>query len=166
MKSSIKNILYFIGGIICLFASVFICIGLWNFIRWGVFIAVGVGVIGISVPFIIRNGLKKLYKERATVEVLLSRNIEVNLDKGRIFGAFCQVLLLFWLLVPATFLIPTGVLTAVVLIPSSVAMFVVEMRVSEIWEDIGWKKGHYWLMNTSFYIIGVILGYCLKILIY
>ena len=113
-----------------------------------------------------RSGLKALYKERTTVEVLLSHNMEVNLNNGKVFGNFCKVLLLFWIIVPATFLIPAGVLTAVVLIPSSVAILIVEAKVSEIWDDIGWRKSTYWLLNIGFYILGIILGYILKSLIY
>ncbi len=166
MKNSIKKVFYIIGGIVCLIAAVIISIGLWKFIRWGVFLAVGFGAFGLSIPFLIRHGLKTLYKERAYITNILSRNVEIHYSYGKILRGFTEVLILFWLMVPATFLIPAGVLTAVVLIPSTVAMFVVEMRVSEIWEDIGWKKGHYWLMNISIYIVGIILGYCLKVILY
>lgn len=166
MKARIKQILYLIGGIICFVFSIALFYVLWKAVRFGVFAVFSIGIILLGFPFLMRHGLKKLYKERTTIEVLLSRNMPVNLNKSRVFGLFCEVLLLFWLLVPATFLIPAGILTAVVLIPATVVMFVVEAKVSDIWEDIGWRKGTYWLMNFAFYILGLILGYSLNLLLY
>lgn len=166
MKDKIKNILFLLGGIICFIFAIGLFYVVWKAARFGVFAIFGIGIVLLGFPFLMRHGLKKLYKERATVETLLSHNMPVNLNKSAVFGSFCEVLILFWLMVPATFLIPAGVLTAVILIPSTVVMFVVEAKVSDVWEDIGWRKGTYWLMNFGFYILGIIIGYCLKLLLY
>ena len=166
MKDKIKHILFIVGSIICLVLAIFMSIIVFKAARFGVFLILLIGLLLLGVPFLIRNGLKKLYKERAIYENLLSRNVELKYDYKRIFGYFAEVLAVFWAFVPLTFLIPTDVLTAVILIPSTFVMFVFEAKVSDIWEDIGWRKSKYWLMNFGIYILGLIIGYCLKILIY
>lgn len=166
MKNITKAILYLLAGIICLSFLIGLFTYLYTFLKNGVFIIIAFTFCCIFFPFLMRHGLKNLNKQLLEVQALLSRNIKINYDYEKILSAFAEILLLFWLIVPAIYLIPANILNAAVLIPVSVFIFIVEVKLSQTWEDFGFKKRYYWLINVAIYILGTILGSTINMLLY
>lgn len=161
----LKNILYIIGIIILAPLTVALVFTLYK--SAGVVFLYGFGfcVVIVMTAFLMKAGVKTLSKERDEVFQQLRFNVPVQYNKGRIFFGFVKVLGFFWLVVPFVFFIP-GELWIAVLPLLTVAVWVIEMLVSNFWTDIGWKKSKYWLMNIGIYIFGAATGYIISKVIY
>lgn len=165
MKKMLRNILYIIGIILLIPFIIAILWVLYDNAREYFLIAAVIGVLVIFTPILIKHGLKTVRKERDNVYAQLRYNMPVRYNTGKIFIGFIEILGVFWLIIPCTFLIP-GEMWIMILPLLSIATWIVECCVSAIWSDIGWKKSKYWLMNISVYIFGVVVGYIVSQLIY
>ena len=83
----IKHILFIVGSIICLVLAIFMSIIVFKAARFGVFLILLIGLLLLGVPFLIRNGLKKLYKE--TISLIINTGILSFIACKRIFRFSC-----------------------------------------------------------------------------
>jgi hypothetical protein len=111
-----------------------------------------------------RHGVKILNKERDAVYAQLAHNMPVHYNTGRIFRGFAELLLLMWLIPPIPFIVARDLWVAILPV-LTVVVLVVESLAANIWADIGWSKGKFWLMNIGFYILGIIVGVVISNLI-
>lgn len=165
MKRLLLTVLYVIGILIVTPISIAL---LWIVcVSAGSSFIIGIGFVAVIVGFtlIMRNGAKRLQKERDNVFAQLRYNMPVKYNKVNILFGFCQLLSFFWLIVPFVFAI-TGRMWVAALPVVTVAVWVIESVIVRFWTDIGWKKYKYWLMNISAYIIGIAFGSALTVFVY
>ncbi len=136
-------------------------VGLYKIVKWWILLCIPAGMIAVVFPLMMRHGVKILNKERDAVYAQLAHNMPVRYNTGRIMRGFTELLLLLWLLPPVPFII-AGDLWVAILPVLTVLILVVESIASNIWADIGWSKGKFWLMNIGIYILGIVIGVVLS----
>lgn len=161
MFDSIKGIVKFISYILAGILGVGLILLLFKIVQWWILIVIPAGTIAVLFPLMMRHGVKILNDERDSVYAQLSHNMPVKYNTKRIFKGFTELLLLMWLLPPIPFII-AGDLWVAILPILTVLIIVIESLAANIWTDIGWSKGKYWLMNIGIYILGIIIGTVLK----
>lgn len=161
LKASLKVIGYAVGALF----GVGLIYYLYTVVKMYIFLIFGFITACVLFPIMMRHGVKTVLKERDSVYAQLSHNMPVRYNKGTTFRGFVEILLLLWIIIPPIMLIPGGLAVAVVPVVS-VAIFIVEGLTANIWSEIGWSKGLYWLMNIGIYVLGLVLGAVLNELIY
>ena len=155
--SNIKTVIRIITSILAGAAGVGLIYFLYTIVKWWILLCIPAGAVAVVFPIMMRHGVKILNKERDAVYAQLARNMPVRYNTGRIMRGFCELLLLLWLLPPVPFIV-AGDLWVAILPLFTVLILVIESLASNIWADIGWSKGKFWLMNIGIYILGIILG--------
>ncbi len=157
MKNTFKLIFRIVTSIIAGALGVGLIYFLFTVVRWWILLVIPVGLVSVVFPLMMRHGVKILNKERDAVYAQLAHNMPVRYNTGRIFRGFAELLLLMWLIPPIPFII-AGEMWVAILPVLTVVILVVESIASNIWADIGWSKGKFWLMNIGIYILGIIIG--------
>lgn len=164
MLKTAKGILRLVSCILFGILGVALLYWLYAIGRWWMLLAFPVGGVCIGFPLMMWHGMKILNKERDAVYAQLSHNMPVQCNTARIFRGFAELLGLMWLIPPIPFIV-AGDLWVAVLPVLTVVIIVIEALASNIWADIGWSKGKFWLMNIGFYILGIIIGVIISNLI-
>ena len=161
----LKRVIRIVSYLIAIALTVFLAIVLYKTVRQFIFLIIAIPIVGIGFPLMIRHGIKAVNKERDTAFEQLQNNLPVKINKARTFLGFVEIHLLLWLAVPLVMLIPDN-LFLIALPTITIIIIIVENSVSNIWEDIGWSKALYRLMNISVYILGILLGFVISNIIY
>lgn len=154
---TLKTVIRIASYILATVLGIGLIIGLYKIVKWWILLCIPAGMIAVVFPLMMRHGVKILNKERDAVYAQLAHNMPVKFNTGRIMRGFTELLLLMWLLPPVPFII-AGDLWVAVLPIITVLILVIESLASNIWADIGWSKGKYWLMNIGIYILGIVIG--------
>lgn len=154
---ALKTVIRIASYILATVLGIGLIIGLYKIVKWWILLCIPAGMIAVVFPLMMRHGVKILNKERDAVYAQLAHNMPVKFNTGRIMRGFTELLLLMWLLPPVPFII-AGDLWVAVLPIITVLILVIESLASNIWADIGWSKGKYWLMNIGIYILGIVIG--------
>ena len=164
MSNSVKTGIKILLSIFCAAAGFSLIYFMYTIVHEWIFIAIPVGIAAVLFPLMMRHGLKILNKELEIVYALLARNMPMQYNRGRIFRGFAELLLLMWL-IPIVPFIVAGDLWVAILPIITIVIIVVEALASNIWAEIGWSKGKFWMMNIGFYILGIIIGVVISNLI-
>ncbi|MBO5746255.1 MAG: hypothetical protein J6S13_04115 [Clostridia bacterium] len=164
MFNNLKGVLRIISYILAAILGVGLILLLYSIVKWWILIVIPVGVASVLFPIMMKHGVKILNDERDSVYAQLAHNMPVQYNTRRIFRGFTELLLLMWLLPPVPFIV-AGDLYVAILPIITVIIVVFEAFASNIWTDIGWSKGKYWLMNIGIYLVGIIIGVILNELI-
>lgn len=164
MKGTINVIFRIITSILAGALGVGLIYFLFTIVHWWILIIIPASLVAVVFPLMMRHGVKILNKERDAVYAQLAHNMPVHYNTGRIFRGFAELLLLMWLIPPIPFIV-AGDLWVAILPVLTVVVLVVESLAANIWADIGWSKGKFWLMNIGFYILGIIVGVVISNLI-
>ncbi len=164
MFTNLKCIMRIISYILSAVLSVGLILLLYSFVKWWILIVIPAGALAVLFPLMMKHGIRILNDEREKVYAQLAHNMSVQYNTKRIFRGFAELLLLIWILPPVPFIV-AGDLYVAILPIITVIIVVFEAFVSNIWTDIGWSKGKYWLMNVGIYLVGIIIGVLLNELI-
>ena len=164
MTKTAKTIFKIALSIFCGAAGVGLIYFMYTIVHEWIFIVIPVCIVAVMFPLMMRHGIKTLNKELETVYALLAHNMPMQYNTRRIFRGFTELLLLTWLMPPVPFIV-AGDLWVAILPVITVVIIVVEALAYNIWAEIGWSKGKYWLMNIGFYILGIIFGVAISNLI-
>ena len=154
---TLKTVIRIASYILATVLGIGLIVGLYKIVKWWILLCIPAGMIAVVFPLMMRHGVKILNKERDAVYAQLAHNMPVKFNTGRIMRGFTELLLLLWLLPPIPFII-AGDLWVAVLPILTVLILVIENLASNIWADIGWSKGKFWLMNIGIYILGIAIG--------
>ena len=161
----IKRVIRVISYLIAIALSIFLAIALYGTVKQFIFLIIAIPLAGVGFPLMIRHGIKTVNNERNLVFEQLQNNEPVKINKARTLCGFFEILLLLWLVIPLIMLIPGG-LYFIVLPIITLLIIIIENSVAKSWEEIGWSKALYRLMNVSFYILGILLGLIIGNIIY
>ena len=152
LKAVIRVVSYILAGVL----GVGLIYLLYSIVKTWIFIIIPVCAVAVLFPVMLRHGVKILNKERESVYAQLAHNMPVQYNTGRIFRGFAELLLLMWIIPPIPFIV-AGELWVAILPVLTVVIIVIESLAANIWADIGWSKGKFWLMNIGIYILGIII---------
>lgn len=157
MLKTVKGVLRSISYILSAVFGLALLYWLYTFVKWWMLLSIPVGAAAVGFPLLMRHGVRILNKERDAVYTQLAHNMPVKYNTGRIFRGFAELLGLMWIIPPLPFII-AGQLWVAILPVLTVVILIVESLAANIWIDIGWSKGKYWLINIGIYILGIIIG--------
>ena len=161
MFNSLRNFFRIISYILAVVLGIGLILLLYSMVKWWILLVIPVGIMVVLFPIMMKHGMKILNEERESVYAQLAHNMPLQYNTGRIFKGFTELLLLVWLLPPVPFII-AGDLYVAILPIITVVIIVIEALAANIWVDIGWSKGKYWLMNIGIYAVGIIIGVILN----
>lgn len=154
---ALKTVIRIASYILATILGIGLIVGLYQIVKWWILLCIPAGMVAVVFPLMMRHGVKILNKERDAVYAQLAHNMPVKFNTGRIMRGFTELLLLLWILPPIPFIF-AGDLWVAILPVITVLILVIESIASNIWADIGWSKGKFWLMNIGIYILGIIVG--------
>ena len=128
-------------------------------------VIVGLSIITL-ISFLLKNGKRMIMRERDVIDNQVAAKVPINHNKRNVFWGYVQLFSFLWVLFPFVFLIPASVARAYILPPVIIFFLVLCSYWQNMWIELGFTKGQYFLLHFCGILIPSTIVTILKIIIY